>query len=58
MIETKTGKIISLAIYSGSNLTLNGLCHFLPKSTRIKNLAFPYKTALSKDNVKTNRMRS
>ena len=32
--------------------------HFLVESTKIENALFPYKTALSKDNVKTNRMGS
>ena len=31
---------------------------FLVESTKIDNITFPYKTALSEDNVKTNRMGS
>ena len=30
---------------------------FLVESTKIENASFPYKTVLSEDNVKTNRMR-
>ena len=30
--------------------------HFLVESTKIENASFPYKTAISKANVKTNRM--
>ena len=32
--------------------------HFLVESTKIENVTFSYKTALSKDNVKANRVRS
>ena len=32
--------------------------HFLVESTKIDNITFPYKTALSEANVKTNRMGS
>ena len=34
------------------------LYHFLVESTKIDNITFPYKTALSEANVKTNRMGS
>ena len=32
--------------------------HFVVESTKIDNITFPYKTALSEANVKTNRMGS
>ena len=32
--------------------------HFLVESTKIDNITFPYKTALSEANIKTNRTRS
>ena len=31
-------------------------CKFIVESTKIENVTFPYKTALSESNVKTNRL--
>ena len=51
--------LTSEPIYSKRKTFLKKLeCRFLFESTRIENLTFSYKTALSEVNVKTNRMAS
>ena len=45
-------------ILENENLFKKTGCYFLDESTKTENASFPYKTAVSEANVKTNRMLS